>query len=187
MNKHLAHWLAATVLAALATPAFAVYKCKDANGRTVFQERPCEATGSRGEQIEVKPATGQIVQAAPTAATTETATAPAEAPQTEADRIRNKADKLRKENRIHSLNNQEIPNAQMRIRGATNRCNERMRAVQNQKAYANNNLAGATWEQSLSTEMQAIATQCSAEQTRLNADLDRLLNEKRMLEQELQK
>ena len=33
-----------------------------------------------------------------------------------------------------------------------------MDALRAQKARANNNLAGATWEQSLSTEMQAVAS-----------------------------
>lgn len=178
------HLMAAAALALAATPALAVFKCKDANGRTAFQELPCEATGSKGEQIEVRPATP-----APKAPTAQegapgTATTPAEtAAPTEAERLRAKADQLRRENRLSTLKNLEIPSAQGRVRGASNRCDERMHAVRSQKALASNNLAGATWEQSLSTEMQAIATQCSAEQTRLIAELNRLLEEQRTLEQ----
>ena len=37
-----------------------------------------------------------------------------------------------------------------------------MDALRAQKARANNNLAGATWEQSLSTEMQAVAARYKA-------------------------
>lgn len=181
--------LAAMVLALATAPAFAVYKCVDANGRTAFQEFPCEATGSKGGQIEVRPATpapqaAPAPESTPGTAAAPAATAPAEtAAPTEAERLRAKADQLRRENRLSTLKNLEIPGAQARIRGASNRCDERMRAVRSQKALASNNLAGATWEQSLSTEMQAIATQCSVEQTRLIAELNRLLEEQRTLEQ----
>lgn len=180
--------LAATVLALATTPTFAVYKCKDAAGRTVFQERACETTGSKGAQIDVRPAAGPA-PAAPTANAANAAPSAdqASAPQTEAERLRGKSERLRKENRLGALKYLDIPSAQARIRGASNQCDARMKAVRSQKAYANNNLAGATWEQSISTEMQAIATQCGAEQTRLSSELDRLLTEKRMLEDELRR
>lgn len=159
-------------------PAFAVYKCKDASGRTNFQERPCEATGSKGSQIDVKPATGN--QTPQTRSTEQGAP-----PQTEAQRLRAQSERHAKERRLSELNERELPSAEGRIRTATNQCSKRMSSAQGMKAHANNNLAGATWEQSLSTEMQAIATQCGAEQTRLNAALDRLHSERTRLEQEL--
>ena len=52
--------------------------------------------------------------------------------------------------------------------------------LRNRKGYARNNLAGAMWEQSLSTEMQAVASKYAAEIDakqerikRLRAELDR--------------
>jgi len=171
----------ATVLALATTPAFAVYKCKDATGRTVFQERRCETIGAKGSQIEVRPASGQPTSPAPSTAATQAA------PQTEAARLRTLNERSSKESQLHKLVELEIPAARARIRNASNQCEARMKAVKSQKSRANNNLAGATWEQSISAEMQAIATQCTADQTRANADLDRLLTEKRMLEQELGK
>ncbi len=51
-------WSLVAAAAIATSPAFAMYKCKDANGRTAFQERPCESTGTQGSQIEVKPAAG---------------------------------------------------------------------------------------------------------------------------------
>lgn len=169
--------LAAAALAA--SPALAMYKCKDANGRTAFQERPCESTGTQGNQIEVRPA------AVPAASAQATAAPTTDAPQTEAERLRKLNERDRKQRRLKDLNDREISTAEGRIRSATNQCERRMGGAQHMKSYANNNLAGATWEQSLSTEMQAYATQCAAEQTRLNAALDRLLAEKARLEQEL--
>lgn len=165
-------WSLALVAAIAASPAMAVYKCKDATGRTVFQERPCEATGSKGNEIEVKPATG-----------TPTPTATAQSPAATAAQGKT-SEQMRKENRLRSLEI-DIPTAQNRVKSASAQCESEMRAIGNQKGRAMNNLAGATWEQSLSTEMQAVATRCTAEQTRLNADLDRLINEKRQLEQDL--
>lgn len=178
-------WSLVAVAALATSPAFAMYKCKDANGRTAFQERPCESTGTQGNQIEVKPAAGPAPAAAtPTSA--QAASAPtADAPQTEAERLRRLNERDRKQRRLNDLNEREISAAEGRIRNATNQCERKMGSAQSMKSYANNNLAGATWEQSLSTEMQAIATQCTAEQTRLNAALDRLLAEKARLEQEL--
>lgn len=178
--------IAAAVLALAASPAWAVYKCKDATGRTVFQERACEATGAKGGQIDVTPAAGNVAPpAAAVAAPVVQPSAPGAQPQTEAQRLRAKSDREGKERRLSELREREIPSAEGRIRTATNQCSKRMGSTQGMKAYANNNLAGATWEQSLSTEMQAIATQCGAEQTRLNAALDRLHSEKSRLEQEL--
>lgn len=44
-------------------------------------------------------------------------------------------------------------------------------ALRNAKRYASNNLAGATWEQSLSSEMQAVATRY---QTKIKAAQDKI-------------
>ncbi len=166
------HWRLALTM--LSTPAWAIYQCQDpATGRTTFQERPCEATGMRGKQIEVRPSTLGATGSA-TATTADTA-----------QQLRAQSEHQAKERRLRDLNAHDIPNAQGRARSAANRCKERMDAVGRKKSSASNNLAGATWEQSLSTEMQAIATQCHAETAVLNAEVDRLLNEQRQLEQEL--
>ena len=53
-----------------------------------------------------------------------------------------------------------------------------------QKTQANNNLAGATWEQSISAEMQAHATMCDMRSRELIAHRDRLEQELRQLQTE---
>lgn len=170
--------LLAALTIATATPAMAVYKCKDATGRIAFQERPCETSGATGKQIDIRPTANVAPAAAPSAA------AP---PQTEVMRLRAQSEHSKKEHRLRELTERELPAAQGRARKASTRCKNEMHAVGRQKVYANNNLAGATWEQSLSTEMHAIATQCSSEISLLNSEVDRLMMEKRMLEQELQR
>lgn len=57
------------------------------------------------------------------------------------------------------------------INGRNNQMNLEMAAIRERKAYAKNNLAGATWEQSLSTEMQAVASKYKAMN---DADFERL-------------
>ena len=163
--------ISATLLALMATaPAWAIYKCKDASGRTSFQQSPCSGAAQQ-EKLAVQATSGQ----APTAPTTET------------DRLNALAARLAKENRLSTLNNLTIGGAQAEIHRAQSRCQSDIAAVRNRKALANNDLAGATWEQSLSIEMQAIAAQCDTEQRRLQAHLDRYLAEKQDLERELAK
>ena len=45
--------LLATALLAISLPVMAVNRCVDANGRTVYQDRPCE--GSQGRPVDVRP------------------------------------------------------------------------------------------------------------------------------------
>ena len=61
-------------------------------------------------------------------------------------------------------------------------CDAKMRALEAQKNQANNNLAGATWVQSISTQMQAEATMCASRATLLQNHKDKLEQELRDLE-----
>lgn len=42
------------------TPAWAVYKCKNEHGRTVYQEVPCESTSSQGKKIDATPSANGV-------------------------------------------------------------------------------------------------------------------------------
>ena len=183
------HMLAAVIAAcACSSPAWAVFKCQDANGRFSFQETPC-ASGSKSSEIEVKPAAGHAVKpasvAAPSQSSDGTATAPAAKPMSEADRLNAQAATIRKRNRLSDLKNRHIPDAYGAIDRSKSNCDHRMATLRNNKRSASNNLAGATYENSLSSEMQAVATQCDSDQRRLNRDLDRLLAERKDIETSL--
>lgn len=176
-----------------ATPAWAVYKCQDASGRTSFQEIPCSGA-NQGGKLDVHPASGNAPKPqAPAGAGAVPSTIGTAAPGTasptmsEADRLNNLSARLAKENRLSTLNNLAIGAAQGEILRAEAQCQTEIEAVRNRKALADNSLAGATWEQSRSAEMQAIATLCDTEQRRLQANLDRLLSEKQDLERALPK
>lgn len=47
-------------------------------------------------------------------------------------------------------------------------------AIRNKKRYANNTLAGATWEQSLSTEMNAVTSRYNIENITLRNKIHQL-------------
>lgn len=166
-----------------ATPARAVYKCQDASGRTTFQEIPCSGA-NQGGKLDIHPASG--AGAVPSAISTETPGTASPAI-TEADRLNHLSARLAKENRLSTLNNLAIGAAQGEILRAEAQCQAEIEAVRNRKSLHDNTLAGATWEQSLSVEMQAIATRCDTEQRRLQANLERLLSEKQDLERALSK
>lgn len=181
--SQLAHIALLALMAA--TPAWAVYKCQDASGRTTFQETPCSGA-NQGGKLDVHPASGNAPKPqAPAIGTGAPGTAPPT--MTEADRLNNLSARLAKENRLSTLNNLAIGAAQGEILRAETQCQAEIEAVRNRKALADNSLAGATWEQSLSSEMQAIATRCDTEQRRLQANLERLLSEKQGLERALSK
>ena len=167
----------------VSTPAWAVYKCQDASGRTSFQQAPC-ADGTTSEKLNVQPASGAYAPAQEAAPLASGASTP---PQTETDRLNAQALRLARENRLSTLNNLTIGAAQGDILRARERCQAEINALRNRKGQATHDLAGATWEQSLSSEMQAVAAQCDTEQRRLQAIFDRYMAEKQDIERELAK
>ena len=137
----------ATAALVVALPAGAqVYKCKE-GATTVFSATPC-ATDAR--QIDVRPASGAGRGAAPAPAgkSGPSAAPPAPAPGSAAA-MRRQGDLMQAE--------RELKDAQaLRERLVRDRENE-LEAQRLKKHQANNNLAGATWLQSISAEMQVIS------------------------------
>lgn len=178
MHPHIA--IALTTAALCFTGhAFAINKCRSPDGKTVFQDVPC-ATGEGGK-IDVKPASGSGQANGPTQNTPGMIGASPAAqrpqPQTEAQRIEAQADLLNKENRLRTLDVRAIPDARHAVTRQKARCDGELAALKSKKNRANNNLAGATWEQSISSEMAAVATRCDTESRTLSSTLEGLLNE----------
>lgn len=165
------------ILAALACPAHAINKCTGADGKVVFQDAPCMG---HGETIEVRPASGAAPKPAASANTAAgaAAAAPAQA-----------ATPARKENvfgerwqRRTYLENRGIPDARAAIDGHQADCAAQQAQLAAKKTRATNSLAGATWEESISGEMQAAATTCDTRARELRAELDSLQRELRELQ-----
>lgn len=128
--------LVITVTLACAAASADVYKCKK-DGKTVFSDQPC----SQGaEKINVKPATGHA-DAVSEADAVAASKAFVEKTNTNAKRNALDADIERAQDRINSLQNGR---------------DRELAALREKKQRANNNLAGAVWEQSISNEMIAV-------------------------------
>lgn len=121
-------------------------------------------------QPVVAPVEHAPVEATPTQAELQPNT-PAPPSRTAGDDTIAFAKKLEHERFIREAD-QKIKNIQNQISSEQARLENELQALRNKKGRANNNLAGATWEQSISSEMQAAATQS---QSRI-ADLQRRLD-----------
>ena len=174
------------LLFAASTPAWAIYKCDDGTGKQVFQDRPCSI--GKSSTIEVRPASGHAPKQSQTATVPATAGqngTPSAKPMTEADRINAQTDRMRKSGRLKDINELYLGGAYDNIHRVQNNCRKDLDALARRKGSAMNNLAGATWEQSISAEMQAVATRCQGEQQAAQNELERLRSEKAQLERDL--
>ncbi len=163
----------------MAAPAWAINKCTGSDGKTVFQDAPCMGKGGK---IEVNPASGNApVAPAPTAAAPASAatTAPAG---TAATTPRKEGAFGESWQRRTFLENRGVPDARGALQAHRRACDSKQRELSSQKSQANNNLAGATWLQSIATEMQAAATICETKARDLQSNLDRLEKELRELQ-----
>lgn len=126
-----------TVLAA-STANAEIYKCVQ-NGRQVFSDMPC---ATNAEKLDIRPAAGQADKTAVEKANADT-------------KARNQAiDQAMKKRNVEN----RISRAQHEIERLTAEKEARLAALRNRKGYANNNQAGAIWENSISEEMNAVAS-----------------------------
>ena len=145
----------------IALPAQAdLYKCATADGKVTYSDRPC---GKVVDKIKIKK---EILD-------TEGALA-----RLEKDRAY-LADQ-RKKSEIGGIQ-QRINNMHQQKRNLVDRMDGEINALRGKKQYSRNNLAGATWEQSISTEMQAVSERYRVEINSIDqnirmaqAEIDRL-------------
>lgn len=162
----------ALIAAAAAAPAHAqVYKCKDASGTTIFASQPC---GAGAQALDVRPASGASRPSATAPAAS--IVAPGARPSTE-DAIpaapRSMSQRADDAARRRILDD-DIWRKQRGIDALQEELHTRQQQLRNKKTWANNNLAGAVWEQSISDEMQAVAAEYDIKIRRASKDLDEL-------------
>lgn len=126
--------------------AAAQFKCVDSAGKVSFQQAPCP-TSQKQQTLDVRAAP------APVAATG------AAAPTDTADQRILRG--LLRERRIRELEF-AIQQTETNMNARGGQMSAEIQALQARKARANNNLAGATLEQAISTEMQAVAAKYKA-------------------------
>jgi hypothetical protein len=151
-----------TALLLSAAPAWAINKCSGPGGKVVSQDAPC---AGQGGEIMVKPATGNPAPSAPQAV------AEGQRPMTEAQRINANTDKIQQEWHKRDLERRKS-DLEAAIAQDNTACEREQDQLRSRKAAANNNLAGATWEQSISLEMQAAAARCDTRSRQRQHDLD---------------
>lgn len=166
MLKQVVLALAAVVM----VPAFAINKCVGADGKTVFQDVPCVG---QGQKIDVKPASGSATAMSPLPPN-------AALPSGAAGDKKEGAFGERWQRRTY-LENRGVPDARTAISSHQAQCDSQQRSLAAKKGSATNNLTGATWEQSISAEMQAAATTCDTRARELRKQLESLEKEFRDL------
>ena len=139
--------LLSVVLLSLTTwPAMAVNKCVNELGQVVYQNAPCP-DATKGSELTLQ-------KAPPTTDAT-----PADAG--ELKRIQQTASAMERERRLAEID-REIKRLEDRIVGHRSAMDSEMASLRRKKQFASNNLAGATWEQSISDEMNAVAQKYDA-------------------------
>ena len=146
MMKQYTGFLSAALLTLIAAPAAAVNKCVNDAGQVVYQANPCPAT-AKGSEL--------TLQKAPPPSVTSAADAE------ELKRIQQTAGKMERERKLTEID-REIKVIEDRIVDHRRSLNREMENLQRKKRLANNNLAGATWEQSISDEMTAVSQKYDA-------------------------
>lgn len=163
----------------LLPPAFAqeTYKCKTPGGM-VYQDRPCAGVRYAAEP-QVATSAARPTTAEPiTPAAVASPAAPTAAPvQTDMERSKAYLASRAKERRVNDLKEQ-ITHTENSIVASQQLRDAELANLHAQKALATNNLAGATWEQSLALESQAITS-------RYTADIDLKREQLRRLRDEL--
>lgn len=150
----------------LATSAHAqVYKCR-IGGQMVFSDQPCAADA---KPIDVRPASG------PAGAVSAQAGAPVPTlGRTPQERVA----AMERDRKRRDLD-WDIQALEREMDADVERMQSEMARLKASKSRANNNLAGATWEASISQEMQAVA---AGHRVKSEADAKRLEGLKRQRE-----
>ncbi len=112
-----------------------IYKCTDERGKTTFSQRPCSSTA---EIVTVKPIQPPSTPGKSVSEYSETLQA-----------IGTRTEIKHLERKIVQL--------EAKKRSLHKKMDAEMARLRHKKTHANNNLAGATWEESISSEMQAVA------------------------------
>lgn len=134
------YWWLLLALQAGSASAGQVYVCTDGAGRKTFQSMPCPGD-AKAEVKEYKaPEPGGSAAAGENRLSTDNPI----------------YQQMKSDNRRRELE-RGIQRAERQIEQYRAQMAAEMAALRDKKRYANNNAAGALWEQSISTEMQAVS------------------------------
>lgn len=155
---------AAALMAANCGAGAQVYKCTGPDGKAAYQGTPCAG----GKAIDVRPASGSATTYSPAS----TATSKEKA----------LLDQYERERQVRSVN-YDIDQLERTLDADQQHLDAELNALRNKKRYANNNLAGAQWESSISEEMQAVTERYKNKASADRAKLDDLRKQRAALMQ----
>lgn len=154
-------WILPLVLSVLPLIGYAdIYKCQDEHGKTTYSQHPC---GDTVELITVNPTAPSVTSPDSRSKFNHTL-----------DAIDIRTERRRLERHISLL--------KARKRSYSRKMDAELSALRQKKLYANNNLAGATWEESISTEMVAVTESYKAKMTATQHLIDEANRELKSLE-----
>ena len=136
--------------------ATSIYKCVDANGRMAFSQTPCSDSA---EHLTIN---------VPNIGTSGSTNA------------RAMLDKVEKANRPAEID-REIKKREEDIKNYQKEMDSELSRLRSRKDHAANNLAGATWEGSISTEMNAVVANGKTKIEDARANIESLKSEKNKL------
>lgn len=165
---------ATVLMIALSAPAWAINKCTGPDGKVTFQDASCSS--GKSEAVQVRPASGSAPNV-PAVRAGASQPASGGKPMTEAQRVEKLVADSQRERRRSELEGRLVPEAVAAISTLRRSCDRDIQTLRVKKDSAANNLAGAQWETSISTEMGAVATRCDTRQRELREDADALRKE----------
>ncbi len=134
-----------------------IFKCTD-QGKTLYADKPCGNSAQKMTIITTTPS-GQGLATESMKAMSAT---------------------LSRDRRTKEIE-REIESLQENIRTFLTDLDQELARLKNKKRYANNNLAGATWEESISSEMEAVTASYTSKIDTANRQIDRLEAERERL------
>lgn len=163
----------AAALAALmlTAPAMAqIYKCPDADGRTVIQQQPCAG----GKTLDVRPASGPAQPQAATRGDDGDEMAP---PMTNAQRIEANTQASQRERERRALEQRRVPRARAAIYRWRDTCAADLAALRRDEFAYVQNLYGKTHAAQRASEQAALAATCDTEDRALVNNYNVLLQQ----------
>lgn len=146
------------------TWAGSYYSCTDANGKKSFQAMPCSGASESKlhEYNDTQPSAQQSSY---------------EPPAQSQDEL---ANNLFRDNRARQLD-RDIIKSERKLDQQTKSMMQELSVLQSKKLRANNNIAGAQWETSISEEMNAVTTKYQTLMENERQNLSRLRDERAAL------
>ncbi len=161
----------------LSSSAFAgqYYVCTDAAGKKLFSQSPC----AKGSSAEVKTYENHL------ATTPDDESDVSHSPASTSKKLATESDSyraIRDGNRRNEIT-RDIKKTEQKISELERRRDLELALLRRQKSYANNNLAGATYQQSISTEMQTVTDRYASLINNHRDDISRMRTELATLSQ----